>query len=115
MNIPAGPPSDQPPLDPSTPHRKARRRGALVAILVVVLGFMTTFSYLILPDVMLPLAGPGTALFCVILGSVLTIFERTRQFAVGFLITSAIILVVTAGVCAVLIAAVSSSFGLGTA
>lgn len=120
MSIPAvpptGPPSGQPPLDPMTRSRKkARRQGTLVAILVAFLGFMATLSSFILPDVQLPLAGPGTVVLCVILGSILTIFERTRQFAVGFLIASAILLVVTAGACVALIAAVSSSFSLGTA
>lgn len=112
MSIPAGPPSDQPPLDPSTPQRKARRRGALVAVLVVVLGILTGY---LLAGYGLFFVGPGTVVLCVVVGSVLTIFERTRQFAVGFLIASAIILVVTAGVCGVLIASISSSFGLGTA
>ena len=112
MSIPAGQPSDQPPLDPSRPHRKARRQGALVAILVAFVGILAGY---LLAGYGLFFVGPGSVVLCVIVGSVLTIFERTRQFAVGFLIASAIILVVTAGVCAALIASISSSFGLGTA
>ena len=105
MSIPAGPPSDQPPINPGTPHRKARRRGALVAVLVVVLGILTGY---LLAGYGLFFVGPGTVVLCVILGSLLTIFVRTRRFAVGFLITSAILLFVTAGVCSV---ALRSSLG----
>lgn len=89
--------------------KNERRQGAIVATLVVVLGSLSALS-----GGMIPLVGPGAALFCVILGSVLTIFERTRQFAVGFLIASAILLFVTAGVCVALIASLSTSFALGT-
>jgi uncharacterized membrane protein len=42
---------------------------------------------------------PLLAFFCVLLGSVLTIIGRTRQFAVGFLIASAILIIVTSGIC----------------
>jgi hypothetical protein len=42
---------------------------------------------------------PLVAFFCVLLGSVLTIIRGTRQFAVGFLIASAILIFVTSGVC----------------
>ena len=77
-------------------EKQERRWGALVGTLVVILVSLTflgsgTFGVL--------LAGPGVAGFGVILGSLLTIFERTRQFAVGFLIASAILMFVTAGVC----------------
>ena len=99
MSVPAVPTPDLPPPDPRTRFRNTRRQGALVAVLVVLLGWLTGFGVQGLFFV-----GPGTVLFCVILGSVLTIFERTRPFAVGFLIASAIILVVTAGACAALIA-----------
>jgi hypothetical protein len=90
--------------------KKERRRGAIVATAVVLLGSLAAVA-----GGFFPLVGPGAALFCVILGSVLTIFERTRQFAVGFLITSAILLFVTGGVCVALIASISSSSALGTA
>ena len=103
MSTPADSPNQMPPGTTSA-DTKTRWRGALVATLVVVLVSLTalgsgTFAVLV--------AGPGVAVFCVILGSVLTIFERTRQFAVGFLIASAILTFVTAGVCAALIAGIA--------
>jgi len=76
--------------------KKQKWQGALVATAVVVLGSLTGINAGW--PIVLTL-GPVLAFFCVILGSILTIFERTRVFAVGFLITSAILIFVTAGVC----------------
>lgn len=90
--------------------KNEKRQGAIVATLVVVLGSLAALAV-----GLFFLVGPGTALFCVILGSVLTIFERTRQFAVGFLITSAILLFVTGGACVALIVSISSALSAGTA
>lgn len=111
MSIPPGPPAippgrppgqpptqppGQPPPGPSARWRKEKRRGAIVATLVVVLVPLTGLAggwSLVL------FLSPLVAFFCVLLGSVLTITGRTRQFAVGFLIASAILIFVTAGVC----------------
>jgi hypothetical protein len=85
------------------PSKYTKRTGAIVAIAVVVVGVILPLTYAIL-------TGSGTgqnavpvvSLACVVLGSILTIPKRTRQFAVGFLITSAILLFVTAGACVAL-------------
>ena len=111
MSTPADPPQQQPPGTTSA-DKKARRWGALVATLVVVLFSLTALGF---GSMGVFLAGPGVAFLGVVLGSVLTIFERTRQFAVGFLIASAVLIFVTAGVCVALIASLSSSFALGAA
>lgn len=100
MSIPPGPPavppSDQPPSDHSAGWRREKRLGAIVATLFVVLFSLTGVAG---GWVTVLVLAPFLALFGVVLGSVLTIFERTRQFAVGFLIASAILIFVTAGVC----------------
>jgi hypothetical protein len=110
---PPPPPPEQPYQSP-VPSKNTKRTGAFVAIAAVVLiaalfgivgavstGRMNTlFSGLI--------AVPVVSLVCVILGSFLTISERTRQFAVGFLITSAILLFVTAGACVALFIGIAS-------
>lgn len=106
MSIPPGPPAippsgqppGQPPSDPNTRWRKEKRRGAIVATLVVVLVPLTVLAG---GWATVLFISPLVAFFCVLLGSVLAIFERTRQFAVGFLIASGILIFVTAGVCVV--------------
>lgn len=109
MSVPPHPPPE-PPDQPQTPSRNNKRTGAFVAITAVVL-----ISLLVgLLSGSAPLgtgliAVPVVSLACVILGSILTISERTRQFAVGFLITGAIFLFVSAGVCVALVAVMSSS------
>ena len=111
MSSPPDPPSNQPnePDQPPSPSRNNKRTGAFVALAAVVLislivellggglGFGAGL-----------LALPVVSLVCVILGSILTIPKRTRQFAVGFLITSAILLFVTAGVCVALFAGIAN-------
>lgn len=114
MSIPPGPPAippptqppgqppgqwpGQPPREPNKRWRKEKLLGAGVATLAVLLIPLTVleggwFTVLFI--------APLVAFFCVLLGSVLAIFERTRQFAVGFLIASGILIFVSAGVCAV--------------
>jgi ABC-type transport system involved in multi-copper enzyme maturation permease subunit len=110
MSNPPGPPSSQ----PQTPSRNNKRTGAFVAIAAVVLiaalfgivGAVSTGRMDTLAAGLI--AVPVVSLACVILGSILTISERTRQFAVGFLITGAIFLFVSAGVCVALFALISS-------
>jgi hypothetical protein len=125
------------PNHPQTPSRNNKRTGAFVAIAAVVLislivellsfigqllggGVIESCSATGCPPNGVGfgaglVAVPVVSLACVILGSILTISKRTRQFAVGFLIPGAIILVVTAGACVALIAAFSSLHSLGTA
>jgi hypothetical protein len=136
MSNPPDPPWNQPD-QPQTPSRNTKRTGALGAIAAVVLiplivellslivqlvggGVIESCSATGCPPNGIRfgaglVAVPVVSLACVILGSILTIFERTRQFAVGFLIPGAIIIVVTAGACVALIATFSSIYSLGTA
>ncbi len=99
-------PPDPPPNQPQTPSRNNKRTGAFVAIAAIVV--ISLIVGLLSGNALLGsglIAVPVVSLACVILGSILTISERTRQFAVGFLITGAILLFVSAGVCAVLVIA----------
>jgi hypothetical protein len=96
-------PPDQPPTEPeqrsvdaTIRSKREKRKGAIVATAAVLvssaLGAVsgTVFGLMV---------GTLVALLCFILGTILTIFERTRLFAVGFLIASAVLLFVTAGAC----------------
>lgn len=110
MSNPPSPPSKEPG-QPQTPSRNTKRTGAIVAIAAVVL---ISLMVALLGSSGIGLgaglvAAPLVSLGCVIVGSILTIFERTRLFAVGFLIAGAIFLFVSAGVCVALIALISSS------
>lgn len=78
---------------------KERLQGVLVAGVAVVFTPLTYESFN--QGTPLLLIGPVVSLVCVVLGSLLTIFRRPRQFAVGFLITGGIFFLVTAGVLAV--------------
>jgi hypothetical protein len=99
MSIPAGPPSDQPPLNPTGRSIRARLWGALAATVFVGLGLSSGIGEWLTVLVL----GPFVALFGVFVGSVLTAFKRTREFAVGFLGASAILIFVTFGACVALI------------
>jgi hypothetical protein len=110
VSIPPDPPSNQPdqpdqPDRPQTRSKDTKPAGAIAATAAVVLVSCLT-------GISRPVNGfivaPVVALTCVVLGSVLTIFEPVRRFAVGFLIASAVLIFVTAGVCVV---AISSSLG----
>jgi hypothetical protein len=112
MSSPPDPPPNQPnqPGQPPPPSRNNKRTGAFVAIAAIVLislivGLLSGNNTLLGTGL---LAMPVVSLACVILGSILTTSKRTRQFAVGFLIPGAIILVVTAGACVALLMAFSS-------
>lgn len=105
MSIPPAQPSPEPdpphepdlrPVDAAIRSKRERRKGAIVATAAV----LVSSALFALRDLVYGLTvGMVMALFAVILGSILTIFERTRMFAVGFLIASAILIFVTAGVC----------------
>jgi hypothetical protein len=104
MTIPPIPPMppeplpEQPPRGTTTSSKKAKLQGALAAIVVVVLiSSMIGIGGVITGLLFAPLV----AFFGVILGSILTIFEHIRPFALGLLIASAILIFVTAGVCTV--------------
>jgi hypothetical protein len=96
MSNPPDPPTNQPD-QPHPPSRNTRWTGAIVAtaIVLVVSALFGVGGWGILG------VGIGTvvAFLCVILGSLLAISPETRPFAIGFLIASAILMVVTAGVC----------------
>jgi hypothetical protein len=99
------PPDHPPPPQPQMPSMNNKRAGAIAATMLI-------FVISLVAEV-LNTTGAGliaamlVSIPCVIGGSILAIFARTRQFAVGFLIVSAIVLFVTAGACAVLIATFS--------
>jgi hypothetical protein len=105
MSFPPPPPLNEPndpnepnqPKRPRTPSTKNKWTGAIVAT-ALVLGVSALFG---LGGMGVLGLGIGTvvAFFSVILGSALTIPRETRAFAIGFLIASAILMVVTAGVC----------------
>jgi hypothetical protein len=97
-------PPDQPPTEPDQRPEDAtirssreKRKGAIVAtVAILVSSALVAVSGAGVVGLM---SGTVVALLCVILGSILTIFERTRLFAAGFLIASAVLMFVTAGVC----------------
>lgn len=103
MSIPPDPSSSQPDPPPQghdRPQNWARQRAiggisAVAAVLVI-----STVLSLSGRGVPLVLA-PAVALVFVICGSLLTISQSRRQFAVGFLIASAVLIFVTAGACVV--------------
>jgi len=69
----------------------------VVATLVVCVGAAVTgISGGLLTALLLT---PGIACLGVILGSLLTISARTRRFAIGYLIASAILIFLSAGAC----------------
>jgi|GEM_PF-2620972 len=110
MSNPPDPPSNQ-PNEPQRPSRNNKRTGAFAAVAAIVL--ISLIGGLLSGDVTLLgtglIAVPLVSLGCVILGSILTISERTRQFAVGFLITGAIFLFVSAGACVALVVLISNN------
>lgn len=99
MSIPTDPPSDpqQPHDQPQPPSSNNKRKGAITAT-ATILGVSALFAAGGLGVFALGI-GSLVALVCVILGSLLTISRESRSFAIGFLVASAILLVVTAGVC----------------
>lgn len=112
MSIPPNPPPNQPGQS-QVPSKNNKRMGAIAAILVVVLiaalfgivGALTSGR----GDQLLATAivtASLVSLASVVVGSILTIFKPVRQFAVGFLSASAVLMVVTAGGC---VAVLSSS------
>jgi hypothetical protein len=110
MSIPPVPPMppeplpEQPPRGTTTSSKKAKLQGALVATVVVVLISSVIGAVSVVSDRRASEAlflSPAVALGCVVLGSVLASFERPRQFATGFLIASAILIFVSAGVCTI--------------
>jgi hypothetical protein len=78
--------------------KKALLLGALAAVVVVV---PIASALAIWGGAVGLLFTPVVPFFGVVLGSILTIFPRTRRFAVGFLMTSAILIFLTAGVCVI--------------
>lgn len=104
-------PPDQPPTEPDQPpnepdqrtvdatvcSKREKRKGAIVATAAVLVS--SALFAVSGPSVAGLIVGTVVALLCLILGTILIIFERTRLFAVGFLIASAVLLFVTAGVC----------------
>jgi hypothetical protein len=106
MSVPPHPPPEPPP-DATTRSKKEPRIGAITATVVVVLVSLMIGSAQGIHGIQTVLGlgltvAPVVALAGVLLGSILTIFQGTRRFAVGFLIASAILLVVTAGACTVM-------------
>lgn len=104
MNSPPGQPSPQPdqPTWRSTRQKLAGAAAATGAVVLICVLFGLTDPLNGL------LVGPLAAFFFVVLGSVLTVFARTRRFAIGFLIASAILIFVTAGICTAVLSSDSS-------
>jgi uncharacterized membrane protein len=114
LSIPPDQPSeaDQPseqPRPPRPPWRNSKLMGALAAVVLVIL--IPSIVALILAiagsrdsGLIVPWVAPLVSLGSVFVGSILTVFESTRRFAIGFLIASSILIVVTAGVCVVALA-----------
>jgi hypothetical protein len=105
VSTPPDPP--QPASPPQPPRRSEETKGAVIATVVILgIGLLGSIGGVLTGL----LIAPPVALLCVILGSILAIFEGTRRFAIGFLVASAVLIFVTAGVCSVVLRS-----GLGSA